>query len=261
MPRGAARRARCAPCPRGSPGASSETTCGCVTESSATSSMSTMRSCCGASPSSAARSVVLPVPPAPVTRRLRLAETASSRTFSCSASSMPAFASAASGKPPARGIRMERSVPLVETGGSTACTRMPLPSRTSMAGVASSMWRPPRAISRTASARTSASSAVHDGSGSGPEPRSIHRPDGPFTNRSVTGPDAAWPASGPSTARSGVVLASSPSIATEAACVAGCRVGPLAAVERGGSAAAGLGTLGSCCHDGVATNGMVMRRP
>ena len=140
--------------------------------------MSTMRSRCDASPSSAASRVVLPAPPAPVTSRLRRAATASRSSASCPSSNMPARASAASGNPAARGTRTEMSVPAEETGGRTACTRMPRPSRTSTAGVASSMCRPPRATSCTARARTSASSADQDGSRSAPAPRSIQSPCG-----------------------------------------------------------------------------------
>ncbi len=145
--------------------------------SSATSSMSTMRSRCGRlaeqrreqgglaraagagdeQVAAARRPPRAALPPAP-------------------SSNMPARASAASGNPAARGTRTEMSVPADETGGSTACTRMPRPSRTSTAGVASSMCRPPRAMSRTASARTSSSSADQAGSCSAPAPRSIQSP-------------------------------------------------------------------------------------
>ncbi len=53
-------------------------------------------------------------------------------------------------------------------------------------GDASSRCRPPRAMRRTASRRTSASLALHAGTRSAPSPRSTNRPRSPLTKRSVT---------------------------------------------------------------------------
>jgi len=49
-------------------------------------------------------------------------------------------------------------------GGSTTCTRIPSPSRTSMHGVASSTCRSPAAMSRAASSRASPAGSTMPGS-------------------------------------------------------------------------------------------------
>lgn len=228
--------------------------------------MTTSRSRSGASARSAASSVVFPVPPAPVTRMFLRERTASRSDADCASSTMPARASAASENPPARGTRTEIVVPLTETGGSTACTRMPAPSRTSTAGVASSMWRPPRAMSCTASARTSASSAVQPGSGSAPAPRSIQSPRSPFTKRSVTGPSTANTSSGPSRERSAPGRCTGAGRearggASSTGSTARESVTTREPASRGPNARSVAGdTGGSRCHEGEATKGWVMSR-
>ena len=155
--------------------ASSETKCGCSTRSSATSSMATMRSLGDAAPSIAPSRVVLPLPLAPLIRRfLRAAMSPRPRCRAAPVRRIPRASSSA--RPSRRDTAASGSragCPCVEMGGSTACTRMPSCSRTSTHGVASSMWRPPSAMSRTASARSPASSSPVGGRRSSPLP-AIH---------------------------------------------------------------------------------------
>ena len=206
-------------------------------------------------------------------------------------SNMPARASAASGNPAARGTRTEMSVPAEETGGRTACTRMPRPSRTSTAGVASSMCRPPRATSCTARARTSASSAdpgglaLGPGSAIDPEPVGAvdeevgdrsgcrERRERPERRRAAPTPPPTGRATRPPTRRAtrpgrsrGRPVARRPvsrSARRPAPRTASPTTAPRAASPRScAEAAAGVvpRETDSRSHDGVATNGMDMRR-
>ena len=85
--------------------------------SSATSSIVTMRSPAGARPSSAASSVVLPVPAAPVTRRFSRARDGVARAARASpASNMPRSSSVGERDSPSRGTR-------IEIDGALGCDR------------------------------------------------------------------------------------------------------------------------------------------
>ncbi len=81
---------------------------------------------------------------------------------------------------------------------------MPSPRRTSTAGVASSRWRPPAAMRRTASSRASPAGTRSAGSRRAPPPRSAHTDPSGLRNTSVTSGSVTTDARGPKTARSGI---------------------------------------------------------
>ena len=141
-----------------------------------------------AQPSSAASSVVLPAPAAPVTSRFsRRATAPSSQRAQPPRRTCPAPASAARSGRSRRGTRIEITVPVGRDRRQHGVhADAVLEPHVDARGQASSRCRPPSAISATASSRTSSSAARHSGARTAPRPRSTNSPAAPLTKRSVT---------------------------------------------------------------------------
>lgn len=181
---------------------SSRTTCGRSGRSSFESSTSRIRSSAAARPSSVDSRVVLPVPVPPLTRNASRAATMAANRASSGGLTEPAATSSSRVKALRRGTRSDSVVPVGQTGGRTACSRVPSPSRASANGCASSSRRPVAAVSRCASRRTAASSGNRMPARTSPPPRSTHTSSGPLTSTSVTSGSRSSGSSGPAPASS-----------------------------------------------------------
>ena len=177
--------------------ASSRTTCGWGSRSSAASSMVTTRSTAPMNPPRALSVVVLPEPVPPQTRMLQRLRTAPARNSSRGVVSVPAATSSSPVKPRRRKRRIVSAGPSTASGGMTTLTREPSGSRASASGDASSTRRPAGASTRSITSRSCASVAKAMAVASRRPARSTHTSARPLTMISSTVGSSSSGCSGP----------------------------------------------------------------
>ena len=177
--------------------ASSRTTCGWRSRSSAASSIVTTRSLSPTKLDSTFSVVVLPEPVPPQTNTLARARTARARKSSRPGPSVP-FSTRSSGESPwRRKRRIVNAGPSSASGGSTTFTRDPSGSRASHSGSDSSARRPSGARIRSIASRRSASRSKRTPVHSSRPRRSTHTGAVPDTMISSTAGSASSGSSGP----------------------------------------------------------------
>ncbi len=158
---------------------------GCAGLNSAASSTVTRRSPGSLRARRVESNVVLPVPVAPLMRKFIRPVTILRSVCPINGSTAPEDSSSSSENSRFRLILIDSSVPVVDSGGKTACTRN-VSSRTSTQGLPSSSRRPPAATRRAARLRTSESEAKRRDVSDNPLPLSTQTAWGPLTRISVT---------------------------------------------------------------------------
>ena len=194
--------------------ASSRTTCGKPSRSSAASSIVTTRSAASTKPARAPSVDVFPEPVPPHTSTLQRARTARPRKSSNGPARVPEVTRSAPVKPRGRKRRIVSTGPSSASGGRTTWTREPSGSRASASGSASSARRPSGARIRSIAWRSSASLPNRASVGSSRPPRSTQTGPHPQTITSSTSGSCSSGSSGPRpTARSATRAASADRVA------------------------------------------------